>query len=398
MYESELIFPLETWHNHASCIVEVPNGDLLVCWFHGSGERMADDVKIEGAWLRKGRSTWDPRFTMADTPGFPDGNPCMFIDLKSRLWLLHTTILANTWESALLKVRVSHDYMQHQPPHWDSSEVLHIKPGSEFDSEVRRRLPDLQASVSSLHLTERERKEADSFLAAMREHARDKLYRRLGWMTRAHPFVVDGERLLVPLYHDGFSFSLMAISDDWGQNWHFSPPLIGVGNIQPSLVQRRDGSLYTLMRHNGPAPHRLQQSESRDRGESWSPVTDTDLPNPGSGAEIISLRNGHWVLIGNDTETGRYQLAVQISDDEGRSWKWKRYLERDEPGPEAGSYHYPSILQARDGSIHVSYSYHLSRRTLPKDVDGDPAAKSIKHAQFDEAWVMQAESGPSNAQ
>ena len=47
--ESELIFPLEHWHNHASCIVECPNGDLLVCWFHGSGERTADDVKIEGA-------------------------------------------------------------------------------------------------------------------------------------------------------------------------------------------------------------------------------------------------------------------------------------------------------------------------------------------------------------
>ena len=23
-YEAELIFPLETWHNHASCIVEAP--------------------------------------------------------------------------------------------------------------------------------------------------------------------------------------------------------------------------------------------------------------------------------------------------------------------------------------------------------------------------------------
>ena len=109
MYEAELIFPLETWHNHASCLVEVPNGDLLVCWFHGSGERTADDVKIEGARLRKGRHTWDPRFTMADTPGFPDGNPCMFVDPKNRLWLLHTTMLANTWESALLKVRISHD-------------------------------------------------------------------------------------------------------------------------------------------------------------------------------------------------------------------------------------------------------------------------------------------------
>jgi len=44
--ESELIFPLERWHNHASCIVETPNGDLLVCWFHGSGERTADDEPV----------------------------------------------------------------------------------------------------------------------------------------------------------------------------------------------------------------------------------------------------------------------------------------------------------------------------------------------------------------
>jgi predicted neuraminidase len=191
-----------------------------------------------------------------------------------------------------------------------------------------------------------------------------------------------------PLYHDGFSFSLVAITDDWGQTWHASAPIIGAGNIQPSIVQKRDGSLYTLMRDNGPPPHRLQQSLSRDRGETWSPATDTDLPNPGSGAEIITLRNGHWVLISNDTERGRYQLALQISDDDGRTWKWKRYLEQDKPGPDAGSYHYPSIIQARDGSLHASYSYHLNRRNLPKDVDGDPAAKSIKHVHFNEAWVM----------
>src|SRR5215831_6142229 len=70
--ESELIFPLEHWHNHASCIVECPNGDLLVCWFHGSGERTADDVKVEGARLRKNSRTWTSRFTLADTPNYPD--------------------------------------------------------------------------------------------------------------------------------------------------------------------------------------------------------------------------------------------------------------------------------------------------------------------------------------
>lgn len=45
-HSAELIFPLETWHNHGSCIVEASNGDLIVCWFHGSGERKSDDVMI----------------------------------------------------------------------------------------------------------------------------------------------------------------------------------------------------------------------------------------------------------------------------------------------------------------------------------------------------------------
>ncbi|MBI3472137.1 MAG: neuraminidase (sialidase)-like protein, partial [Candidatus Solibacter usitatus] len=66
--KSELIFPLETWHNHASSIVELPGGGLLVCWYHGSGERTADDVIVEGARLPKGKSAWSPRFLLADTP------------------------------------------------------------------------------------------------------------------------------------------------------------------------------------------------------------------------------------------------------------------------------------------------------------------------------------------
>ncbi len=31
LYNSELIFPPEHWHNHSSSIVELPNRDLLVC-------------------------------------------------------------------------------------------------------------------------------------------------------------------------------------------------------------------------------------------------------------------------------------------------------------------------------------------------------------------------------
>jgi hypothetical protein len=87
------------------------------------------------------------------------------------------------------------------------------------------------------------------------------------------------------------------------------------------------------------------------------------------------------------------RLAVQISDDEGKSWRWKRYLEKSEE--EYNSFHYPSVIQARDGTLHATYSHHLGGPGLPKDVDGDPAAKTIKHAHFDEAWVINSAPGPA---
>jgi len=215
--ESEILFPLEHWHNHASCIVEAPNGDLIVCWFHGSGERTADDVKIEGARKRRGAKGWGARFTMADTPGYPDTNCTMFIDPQGRFWLLWPTILANEWHTALMKYRMSSDYLGEGPPKWDLSEVLHVTPGKEFQEAVTNYLAKAEATLRDSAQSEEVRNRAQAYFDRMRTHAADKLYRRLGWMTRAHPFILEGKRLIVPLYSDGFSFSLMAITDDWGK-------------------------------------------------------------------------------------------------------------------------------------------------------------------------------------
>ena len=228
--ESELIFPLEHWHNHASTIVEAPNADLIVDWFHGSGERTADDVVIRGARLRKGERAWSAPFLLADTPGYPDTNATMFIDPRQRLWLLWPTILANEWHTALMKYKISSDYLRDGPPRWDVSEVLHVTPGDEFKTTVDREL-DRLIGASPLDDVRRQ------YVEKLRKDAGDKLTRRLGWMTRAHPYVLDGTRLIVPLYSDGFSFSLMAITDDWGATWKTSTPLVGFGNIQPSLVR-----------------------------------------------------------------------------------------------------------------------------------------------------------------
>ena len=162
-------------------------------------------------------------------------------------------------------------------------------------------------------------------------------------------------------------------------------PLVGGGNIQPALARRRDGTIVAFMRDNGPPPKRVHLSESRDRGQTWSTVVDSDLPNPGTSVDVVVLRSGAWALVYNDLERGRHSLAVALSTDEGRTWPVRRHLERDPagaPGDALGQYHYPSIIQARDGTVHASYTQ-----------GGTPAGSTIAHAAFNEAWVRQGDPG-----
>ena len=384
---SRFLFAAETWHVHASCVIELPNGDLLACWFHGSGERTADDVKVQGARLPRGASTWSPRFTLADTPGFPDCNPALFLDPRGRLWLIWAAILSNQWESALTKYQISENFLGAGPPQWSRHGVMHLKPPAEFQATALAYYDRAEKEPVTPSPDDATRARRAEYFQTVRGRAADRLAQRLGWMPRAHPIVLDGTRILVPLYSDGYDFSLMAFSDDFGETWRTSPPLVGAGNIQPSIVRRRDGTLVTYMRDNGPAPKRLHQSESRDRGETWTPVADSALPNPGSGAEVIALRDGRWALISNDTESGRHRLTVQLSDDEGKTWRWRRALEEDPPGPNAGRYHYPSLLQAADGTLHATYS-HFVRAPAASGGTGGKEQKAIKHAHFNAAWVQ----------
>ena len=378
---SELIFPLDRRHNHASCVVETPDGDLLAAWYRGSGERTADDVAILGArWSRRSEH-WSAPFEMADYPGFPDCNPCMLVDGRRRLWLFWPLIVANQWHTALLMSRRSERCGSSGPPDWNRERPVLFKPGDGFARLVAASVERDLRRVEELPPERRER--LRRYLADRRAHAADPYFRRMGWMPRTHPLQLEDGRILVPLYSDGFDFSLIALSDDEGATWRCSTPLIGDGPVQPALVRKRDGTIAAFMRDNGGPPQRMQYSESRDRGETWSPVRDLALPNPGSGVDVARLRSGHWVLVYNDTEEGRHSLAVSLSEDEGRTWARTRHLERGEAGPGGGSYSYPSILQAADGTIHVTYSFVPPRTAAPAGGGGE----AIKHARFDEAWL-----------
>lgn len=371
-HAAELIFPLNDQHNHAPGIVEGPNGDLLVSWYRGSGERSADDVAVLGARRKVGEAAWSEPFVMADTPGFPDCNTCMMIDRQGRLRLFWPTILANTWESCLTKCRTSSDYAGIGAPKWDHERLILLKP-DDFSAEANVLLDELVEKYEPLVALS---KELQDELAEGRRKLGDKLYQRLGWQPRCKPTVLPSGRILLPLYTDTFSISIMAVSDDDGETWYASKPLLGFGAIQPAVLRRDSGELVAYMRDNG-LPQRVQVATSKDDGLTWGPVTSSELANPGSGLDAVRLANGHWLLVYNDTTDGRNRLAVSVSDDEGTSWKWTRHLEDESQG----SYHYPTVIQGRDGMIHAVYSYFVE------------GGKSMKHAAFNEAWVMEEASG-----
>ena len=352
-------------------MVQCPNGDLLACWYHGSGERRANDVLVQGARWSRSSGTWSEPFLMADTPGLPDCNPVMFIDRQRRLWLFWVVVRANRWENSLLKYRVASDYQRDGPPDWTWQDAIILKPGSEFTERLEEGFAELKAR-SGLWA-----EYAPPFTRLILEAAADPMKRQTGWMPRIHPLQLPSGRILLPLYSDGFVQCLMAISDDDGDSWRASRPIVGLGASQPSVVRKQSGRLVAFHRDDGARPKRVLISHSDDDGESWSVARDSQIPNPGSSLEVIALDDGTWALVGNDTEQGRHRLIVMLSDDEGDSWNWKRSLEEAPAGE--GGFSYPSLIQAIDKSLHVTYS--ASRRA---------SGETIRHARFNVEWVKQA--------
>ncbi|MBZ5856007.1 sialidase family protein [Flavihumibacter profundi] len=349
---SSLIFPPQSKHTHGSSLVALPNGDFLCAWFMGSGERTADDVKIMGARLQKGAKVWSEPFELADTYNIPDCNPVLFLNSKGKLFLVWIAVNANQWESSVLRFKTSSDFSKPGPPAWNWQDNILLKPNDNFVSEVAKNfkfLPERGKGWSAY---------APSYDAMIIEASHDIKKRSIGWMTRIKPLVLDSGKILLPLYSDGYNFSMVAISDNDGTTWRPSLPIVGRGNVQPALALKKDGRIAAYMRDNGDSPARVQVSESGDKGESWSVATESEIPNTAS-VELLVLKDGRWAFVGNDIEDGRYRIGLFISDDEGKTWKSKYYLENEAPGK--GSFSYPSLIQATDGLLHITYSYQMDK-------------------------------------
>ena len=155
------------------------------------------------------------------------------------------------------------------------------------------------------------------------------------------------------------------ISKDFGKTWEFIGPINKENTydiIQPSILFYEDGRLQMLARSKNDF---VMSSWSSDNGYTWSEPEPTMLPNPNSGTDAVTLKNGLQLIVYNNSkkEEGkgggpRTNLSIAISKD-GVNWKNVYTLENQSPG----EFSYPAVIQGEDGDIHITYTY-LNRKTI----------------------------------
>ena len=290
----------------------------------------------------------------------------LFLDSHQRLFFAWPLIVAHKWETALMKYRISTDYQQASgPPKWEFQDNIVLIP-----KDIAALTKDFAGAAAAGTGPRAERAKRQI------EHAEDEYFSRMGWFTRTHPLELPSGRILVPMYSDGYSYGIMAISDDGGYTWTGSQPIVGEGCIQPSVVRKKDGTLVAYLRDNGPPPKRAHISFSKDDGVTWTPRA--RHRDPQSGHQPGKHPPAQRQLDHGVQRSGAGPLFAGGRHQRRR----RRHLEMEAPpgrqpaGAKTSQYHYPSVIQARDGAIHVTYSYFT------------PEGKAIKHVRFNEDWVQ----------
>jgi predicted neuraminidase len=333
--------------SHAATLVETANGDLLCAWFNGPGEG-EPGTNILLSHLPAGTDTWGAPVQLSADAHRSEQNPLLFVPpppagssgpTGGEVWLLHTSNEPHDQSTS----RVIHRRSTDGGLTWDRSEVL-------FD--------------------------------------------QLGSFIRNPIVVLSNGDWLLPAYDCDKSAerTVLKLSTDRGENWSTVEVPDAVGQVQMSIVEISPGELVGYYRSR--AADRIHRSVSKDNGRTWTAPEKTSLPNNNSAVQVLRLDDGRLVMVFNDSSADRDQfrwvddgeggvrrktlrtpLTLALSEDEGETWPYWRNLQvQDEEYRENEfGYSYPTLLQTRDGRLHVAYSY---------------LRKTIKHVILAPEWIQ----------
>jgi predicted neuraminidase len=166
----------------------------------------------------------------------------------------------------------------------------------------------------------------------------------------------------------------MELTSDYGSAWERTPALNkkDTSVIQPTLLILPGNDIEMLCRSKS---SKILSSHSHDNGRTWTSFKATILPNPNSGIDAVSLKDGRQLVVYNHLADGRNILNISLSDD-GKEWKAAVLLENDKNTD--SEFSYPAVIQTKDGLVHITYTWN---RKQIKHVILDPSKLTLKSFQ-----------------
>ena len=314
---------------HAPALLELPNGDMLCCWFAGTYEGSAD-IRIICSRLPKDGDRWSEPVDISGDPTRSEQNPSLFYGPDNAVWAIYT---------AQLDRQAGKDNMQ-------------------FTSQIR-----CQKSTDG----------GKTWGPYETLFAREGSFCRQPIQVLANGRWIFGNWLCTDSV-DGLSGDPTAfqISDDQGKTWRQVDMPNSRGRVHANVVEMDDGHLLAFMRSR--EADFIYRSESFDWGDTWSEPKPTPLPNNNSSISALRLQSGRVAIAYNPTCTPdpkpgkaawpglRCPVAVALSEDAGLTFPIVRWMERGEGfmGEENRTnnkqYEYPYLMQSRDGMLHLAYA------------------------------------------
>ena len=311
---------------HSASLAELADGRLAAVWYAGSREA-AGDVAIwfsarDGSGWSAPRTAATRAATAAATRAYVSflGNPVLYAE-KGRLHLWYGSVGFGGWSGSSINHSVSGD----GGDSWSPAEKLVASPFLNISTAVR-----------------------------------------------APPVALADGGVGLPVYHELFvnRGEWLRLSADGRILGKARMPSERPG-LQPAAAALDGRRALALLRDGGSGDGRVMADATVDGGLSWQASASPPIANPNASVALLRLASGRLLLAANPLTGGaRYELALFLSGDEGETWTPARVVE-DDPERKA-EYSYPSLLQTRDGRIHLAYSWR---------------SQTIAHAEFSEAWL-----------
>ncbi|MEX2682686.1 MAG: exo-alpha-sialidase [Candidatus Sigynarchaeota archaeon] len=341
-------------HAHCSTIVAFPDGELVAAWYWAVKEAHIDE-EIYISRKLPGQETWEqPKAWGLKSRFFFDGNPVLWVAPDTGV--LHLFYNAGWgWSFVFAKHKTSTD----RGRSWKDEKNVY---------------PFVSRGVKN------------------------------------PPILTTKGTYVLPAYVE-FKYlrGVFFISADKGKTWRQSsfvdlhPDLVPAGYEskkgrqveQPTVIERRDGSLLALFRNDGKPMRKMLESTSTDGGFTWTPATNGVLPNPAGGFHMMRLASGNIAIIYNhapspgNEQKSRNPLSVALSEDDGVTWSYRKNLlewHQDDGGnAEPESFGYPTLSQGPDGRLHATWSrsHVISLNGVAQRVT------DIQYTSFTETWVKE---------